>query len=71
MYLCRNRIDLINRIEMQAKEDSQLWNQNVTNKRNTKPLHERLIEAKLSGSRSLYEDIPKKAGSKNKKYKNS
>lgn len=59
---------------MQAKEDSQLWNQNVkniTSKRNTKPLHERLIEAKLSGSRSSYEDKPKKTGSKNKKNKNS
>jgi hypothetical protein len=75
MHLCRNRIDLINKIEMNAIEESQLWDNkvkiNVSNKRNSKPLHERLIEAKLTGSRSSYTEKSNKSGSTCKKYKNT
>lgn len=51
----QNRIALINKIEMQAKEQSDLWNYSarvqVNHSRGVKPLHERIIEAKLGNSR--------------------
>lgn len=52
----QNRIALINKIESQAREQSEFWNYSarvqVNQSRGVKPLHERIIEAKLGNSRS-------------------
>lgn len=76
LHQYRNRIDLIHKIESDARGQSDVWGSkasiNITRNDMFKPLHERLIEAKLTGSKNgHYEDKPKKklGGPRMRKHK--